>query len=55
MVCTVSCLFDSHSFAFSIYAGAEPFRKEATRQMAPNAFAAAIAEFNGRNGGFEDE
>jgi hypothetical protein len=39
----------------SIYAGAEPFRKEVTRQMTPNAFAAAIAEYNGRNSRFDDE
>jgi hypothetical protein len=35
--------------------GAEPIQKEIRRQMAPSAFAAAIAEYNGRNGTFDDE
>ena len=53
----VSCLTSSTltHLHFSISAGAEPFQKEVTRQMAPNAFAAAIAEFNNHNGRFEDE
>ncbi|KIM82082.1 hypothetical protein PILCRDRAFT_8323 [Piloderma croceum F 1598] len=38
-----------------IYAGADPLQKEVSRQMAPSAFAAAIAEFNERNGNFDNE
>jgi hypothetical protein len=40
---------------FSINAGVEPLEKEVGRQIAPSAFAAAIAEFNKRNGSFDDE
>jgi len=43
------------NFYCSIYAGADPLQKEVSRQMAPSAFAAAIAEFNERNGNFDNE
>jgi len=33
----------------------EVLQKEVARNMAPNAFAAAIAEFNKRHGNFDDE
>jgi hypothetical protein len=39
----------------SICAGADPLQKEATRTIAQHAFAAALAEFNERNGNFDDE
>ena len=53
----ISCLTSSAltHLHFSISAGAEPFQKEETCQMALNAFTAAIAEFNNCNGRFEDE
>jgi hypothetical protein len=40
---------------FSINAGTDPLEKEVSCQMAPSAFATAIAEFNKRNGSFDDE
>jgi hypothetical protein len=43
------------NFYCSIYAGADPLQKEVSRQMAPSAFAAAIAEFNECNGNFDNE
>ena len=33
--------------------GAEPIQKEVQRQLATSTFAAAIAEFNDRNGSFD--
>jgi hypothetical protein len=39
----------------SINSGADPLQNEVRRQMAPSAFAAAIAEYNDRNGSFDDE
>jgi hypothetical protein len=50
--------FDSSDFTdshLSINSGADPLQKEVRRQMAPSAFAAAIAEYNDRNGSFDDE
>jgi hypothetical protein len=35
--------------------GADPLQKEVRRQLAPSAFAAAIAEFQDRNGSFDDD
>ena len=47
-----SSLFtDSH---FRINAGANPLEKETGCQIAPGAFAAAVAEYNNRNGDFDD-
>ena len=43
---------DSH---LSINLGADPLQKEVRHQMAPSAFAAAIAEYNDHNGSFDDE
>jgi len=45
----------STDLSCSIYAGAEPLQKEVTHRIAPNAFAAAVAEFNERNESFDDE
>jgi len=42
-------------FYCSIYAGADPLQKEVSHRMAPSAFAAAIAEFNERNGNFDNK
>ena len=50
--CFISTFTD---FRCSIYAGADPLQKEVSRQMAPSAFAAAIAEYNERNGTFDNE
>jgi hypothetical protein len=40
---------------FSINVSANPLKREVSCQMAPGAFAAAIAEFNSHNGSFDDE
>jgi hypothetical protein len=39
----------------SINSGTDPLQNEVCHQMAPSAFAAAIAEYNDRNGSFDDE
>ena len=53
---TIFCraFFLRFTLHFRINAGANPLEKEVGRQIAPGAFAAAIAEFNNRNGNFDD-
>ena len=50
--------FDSSDFTdshLSINSGTDPLQKEVHHPMAPSAFAAAIADYNDRNGSFDDE